>query len=163
MPSFDIVSQIDYQEVLNAINGVQREIGNRYDFKNVKWSLELDKKEKHMIATAESDYALDQIQSSLKDCFVKRKLDTKALDFQTPEKASGNSLRQTIKIKEGIEQEMAKKITKAIKDSKMKVQTSIQGQELRVSGKSKNDLQSTIQLVKDLNLELPLQFINFRD
>ncbi len=163
MPSFDIVSQIDYQEVLNAINGVQREIGNRYDFKNVKWSLELDKKEKHMIATAESDYALDQIQSSLKGCFVKRKLDTKALDFQTPEKASGNSLRQTIKIKEGIEQEMAKKITKAIKDSKMKVQTSIQGQELRVSGKSKNDLQSTIQLVKDLNLELPLQFINFRD
>ena len=163
MPSFDIVSQIDYQEVLNAINGVQREIGNRYDFKNVKWSLELNKKEKHMIATAESDYALDQIQSSLKGCFVKRKLDTKALDFQTPEKASGNSLRQTIKIKEGIEQEMAKKITKAIKDSKMKVQTSIQGQELRVSGKSKNDLQSTIQLVKDLNLELPLQFINFRD
>lgn len=163
MPSFDIVSQIDYQEVLNAINGVQREIGNRYDFKNVKWSLDLDKKEKHMIATAESDYALDQIQSSLKGCFVKRKLDTKALDFQTPEKASGNSLRQTIKIKEGIEQEMAKKITKAIKDSKMKVQTSIQGQELRVSGKSKNDLQSTIQLVKDLNLELPLQFINFRD
>ena len=163
MPSFDIVSQIDYQEVLNAINGVQREIGNRYDFKNVKWSLELDKKEKHMVATAESDYALDQIQSSLKGCFVKRKLDTKALDFQTPEKASGNSLRQTIKIKEGIEQEMAKKITKAIKDSKMKVQASIQGQELRVSGKSKNDLQSTIQLVKDLNLELPLQFINFRD
>lgn len=163
MPSFDIVSQIDYQEVLNAINGVQREIGNRYDFKNVKWSLELDKKEKCMVATAESDYALDQIQSSLKGCFVKRKLDIKALDFQTPEKASGNSLRQTIKIKEGIEQEMAKKITKAIKDSKMKVQTSIQGQELRVSGKSKNDLQSTIQLVKDLNLELPLQFINFRD
>ena len=163
MSSFDIVSQIDYQEVLNAINGVQREIGNRYDFKNVKWSLDLDKKEKHMIATAESDYALDQIQSSLKGCFVKRKLDTKALDFQTPEKASGNSLRQTIKIKEGIEQEIAKKITKAIKDSKMKVQASIQGQELRVSGKSKNDLQSTIQLVKDLNLELPLQFINFRD
>lgn len=163
MPSFDIVSQIDYQEVLNAINGVQREIGNRYDFKNVKWSLELEKKEKQMIATAESEYVLEQIQSSLKGCFVKRKLDTKALEFQTPEKASGNSLRQTIKIKEGIEQEMAKKITKAIKDSKLKVQTSIQGQELRVSGKSKNDLQTTIQLVKDLNLELPLQFINFRD
>lgn len=163
MPSFDIVSQIDYQEVLNAINGVQREIGNRYDFKNVKWSLELEKKEKQMIAAAESEYALEQIQSSLKGCFVKRKLDTKALEFQTPEKASGNSLRQTIKIKEGIEQEMAKKITKAIKDSKLKVQASIQGQELRVSGKSKNDLQATIQLVKDLNLELPLQFINFRD
>ena len=163
MPSFDIVSQIDYQEVLNAINRVQREIGNRYDFKNVKWSLELNKKEKQILATAESDYALEQIQSSLKGCFVKRKLDTRALNFENPEKAGGNTLRQTIKIKEGIEQEIAKKITKAIKDSKMKVQATIQGEELRVSGKSRNDLQDTIQLVKDLNLDLPLQFNNFRD
>lgn len=163
MPSFDVVSQIDFQEVLNAINGVQREIGNRYDFKNVKWSLELDKKEKQLLLNAESDYCLNQIHNSLTGCFVKRKLDPRALDPQTPEKASGNSLRQIIKIKEGIEQEMAKKITKAIKDSKIKVQASIQGQELRVSGKNKDDLQNTIQLIKDLNLPLPLQFINFRD
>lgn len=163
MPSFDIVSQIDYQEVLNAVGGVEREIGNRYDFKNVKWSVELDKKEKQLVINAESDYALDQIHNSLKGCFVKRKLDPRALDFKTPEKASGNSLRQIVKIKEGIEQEFAKKITKAVKDSKIKVQASIQGQELRVSGKSRDDLQQTIQLVKDMNLDLPLQFINFRD
>ena len=163
MPSFDVVSQIDYQEVLNAINGVQREIGNRYDFKNVKWSLDLDKKEKQLVITAESDYALGQIHSSLKGCFSKRKLDPRALDFKDPEKATGNSLRQIVKIKEGIEQEFAKKITKAIKDSKLKVQSSIQGQELRVSGKSRDDLQQTIQLIKDLNLDLPLQYINFRD
>ena len=163
MPSFDVVSQIDYQEVLNAINGVQREIGNRYDFKNVKWSLDLDKKEKQLVIAAESDYALGQIHNSLKGCFSKRGLDPRALDFKDPEKATGNSLRQTVKIKEGIEQEFAKKITKAIKDSKLKVQSSIQGQELRITGKSRDDLQQTIQLIKDLNLDLPLQYINFRD
>ena len=163
MPSFDVVSQIDYQEVLNAINGVQREIGNRYDFKNIKWSLDLDKKEKQLIINAENDYALGQIHNSLNGCFVKRKLDPRALDFKDPEKASGNTLRQIVKIKEGIEQEFAKKITKAIKDSKIKVQSSIQGQELRVNGKSRDDLQQTIQLIKDLNLDIPLQFINFRD
>ncbi len=163
MPSFDVVSQIDYQEVLNAINGVQREIGNRYDFKNVKWSLDLDKKEKQLVITAGSDYTLGQIHNSLKGCFSKRGLDPRALDFKDPEKATGNSLRQTVKIKEGIEQEFAKKITKAIKDSKLKVQSSIQGQELRITGKSRDDLQQTIQLIKDLNLDLPLQYINFRD
>lgn len=163
MPSFDVVSQVDYQEVLNAVNGVQKEIGNRYDFKSVKWSLDLDKKEKQLVIIAESDYCLGQIQISLKACFTRRKLDPRALDFQEPEKASGNSLRQVVKIKEGIEQEMAKKITRAIKDSKIKVQATIQGQELRVSGKKRDDLQETIQLIKDLNLDIPLQFINFRD
>ena len=163
MPSFDIVSSIDYQEVLNAINGVEKEIGNRYDFKNVKWSVELDKKEKTIEINAESDYTLEQIQMSLKGCFNRRKIDPRALDFQTPEKATGNSLRQKVKIKEGIEQEYAKKITKFIKDSKMKIQASIQGQEVRVSGKNRDDLQDAIQAIKDLNLDLPLQFINFRD
>lgn len=163
MPSFDVVSQIDYQEVLNAINGVQREIGNRYDFKNIKWSLDLDKKEKQLIITAENDYCLGQIHNSLKGCFVKRNLDSRALDFKEPEKATGNTLRQTVKIKEGIEQEISKKITKAIKDSKIKVQASIQGQELRINGKNRDDLQEAIQLIKNLNLDLPLQYINFRN
>ncbi len=163
MPSFDVVSQIDYQEVLNAINGVQREIGNRYDFKNVKWSLDLDKKEKQLTITAESDYCLGQIHTSLKGCFTRRGLDSRALDFKEPEKATGNSLRQIVKIKEGIEQEESKKITKAIKDSKLKVQASIQGQELRITGKNRDDLQEAIQLIKNLNLDLPLQYINFRN
>ena len=163
MPSFDVVSQLDYQEALNAVDGVKREIGNRYDFKNVKWSIELDKKEKQILITAESDYTLGQIHISLKGCFTKRGLDSRALDFKDPEKASGNSLRQIVKLKEGIEQEYSKKITKAIKDSKLKVQSSIQGQELRITGKSRDDLQETIKLIKDLNLDLPLQYNNFRD
>ncbi|MDD2839918.1 MAG: YajQ family cyclic di-GMP-binding protein [Rickettsiales bacterium] len=163
MSSFDVVSQIDYQEILNSINGVQKEIGNRYDFKSVKWSLDLDKKEKQLIITAESDYCLGQIQNSLKGCFIRRGLDPRALDFKEPEKAAGNSLKEIVKIKEGIEQEISKKITKAIKDSKIKVQASIQGQELRISGKNRDDLQETIQLIKNLSLDLPLQYINFRD
>jgi len=163
MPSFDVVSKIDYQEILNAINGVHREIGNRYDFKSIKWSLDLDKKEKNITIIAESDYCLDQIVMSLKGCFVKRGLDPRALDFQTPEKASGNSLRQIAKIKEGIEQDVSKKIVKAIKDSKMKVQASIQGEELRITGKSRDDLQNIIQLIKKMEVNIPLQFINFRD
>jgi cyclic-di-GMP-binding protein len=163
MPSFDVVSQIDYQEVLNAINGVQREIGNRYDFKSIKWSLDLDKKEKELLITAENDYCLGQIHISLKGCFTRRGLDSRALDFKEPEKATGNSFRQTVKIKEGIEQETSKKITKAIKDSKLKVQVSIQGQELKVTGKNKDDLQEAIQLITSLNLDLPLQYINFRN
>ena len=163
MPSFDVVSKIDLQEVDNAVNGVNREIGNRYDFKAVKWSIELNKKEKEIVLNAESDYCLEQIQNSLKSCFVKRGLDPISLDFQKEEKASGSSLRQTVKIKEGIDQESAKQITKYFKQSKLKVQASIQGDEVRVSGKSRDDLQTAIQEIKNLNLSLPLQFINFRD
>lgn len=164
MPSFDVVSKIDLQEVDNAVNTVLREIGNRYDFKVVKWSIELDKKEKQITITAESEYCLEQIQSSLKGSFVKRKLDPLSLDFQKEEKASGNTLRQIVKIKEGINQENAKQITKYFKQSKLKVQASIQGDEVRVSSnKSKDDLQEAIQQIKSLNLTIPLQFINFRD
>ena len=163
MPSFDIVSQVDMQEIDNAVNAVLREIGNRYDFKSVKWSLELDKKEKQLVVNAESDYCLEQIEASLKGSLVKRKLDSKILDFKTPEKASGNTLREIVKIKEGVDSENAKKITKAIKDSKMKVQASIQGDEVRVSGKKIDDLQEVIAFVKTMNLPIALQFINFRD
>lgn len=163
MPNFDVVSKIDLQEVDNAVNTVMREIGNRYDFKSVKWSIELDKKEKNITIVAESEYCLEQIQNSLKGSFVKRKLDPLSLDFQKEEKASGNSLRQIVKIKEGIEQDIAKQITKYFKQSKLKVQVSIQGDEVRVSGKSRDDLQTSIQEIKGLNLGIPLQFVNFRD
>lgn len=163
MPSFDVVSKIDLQEVDNAVNGVNREIGNRYDFKTVKWNIELNKKDKEITINAESDYCLEQIQLSLKSCFVKRGLDPVSLDFQKEEKASGLSIRQLIKIKEGIDQESAKKITKYFKQSKLKVQASIQGDEVRISGKSRDDLQAAIQEIKKLDLNLPLQFINFRD
>ena len=116
MPSFDIVSKVEKQEVDNAIHVVTREIGNRYDFKNVQWSIENDKKAEELTIKAPNDYALEQIQNSLKGGFVKRDLDPKALEFKTPEKASGNTLRQIVKIKQGIDQENAKKITKEIKN-----------------------------------------------
>lgn len=163
MPSFDIVSKIDFQEIDNAVNNTTREMGSRYDFKSVIWSIELDKKEKKIEINTESDYCLEQIQASLKGAFVKRKLDPIALDFGNIEKAGGRTLRQFVKIREGIDQENAKKITKFFKQSKLKVQASIQGDEVRISGKSRDDLQQAIQDVKNLGLEIPLQFINFRD
>lgn len=163
MPSFDVVSEIDMQEVDNAVNSTKREIDNRYDFKTVKWSLELDKKEKIITIIAESDYCLEQIKLSLKASFVKRKIDPISLDFQNEEKASGNSIRQIAKLKEGIDQENAKQITKFFKQSKIKLQASINGDKVRISGKSRDDLQEAIQQIKGLKLELPLQFNNFRD
>ncbi|MFC1659059.1 YajQ family cyclic di-GMP-binding protein [Pseudomonadota bacterium] len=163
MPSFDVVSKIDLQEVDNAVNLIMREIGNRYDFKNVKWSIEFDKKETKIIINAESEYCLEQIQGSLKGAFVKRGMEAKALDFCTPEKASGASLRQFVKIKQGVDQDTAKKIVKEIKSKKMKVQVSIQGDEVRVSGKKIDDLQEIISLVKGMNLDIPLQYVNFRN
>ena len=163
MPSFDVVSKVDIQEVSNAVNNTLKEIGNRYDFKNFKWSLELDRKEKKIEINADGDYYLEQIINSLKASFVKRQLDVKSMGFATVEKASGNTLRQKITIKEGIDQDNAKKITKHFKVSKMKVQASIQGDEVRVSGKSRDDLQQSIQEIKGLDIPLALQFINFRD
>ncbi len=163
MPSFDIVSKIDLQEIDNAMNSALRELTNRYDFKGAKFSIELDKKENQITINAEDDYKLGAIRDSLKVFCTKRGIDPKALDFQKEEKASGNSLRQLVKLKNGIEQEVAKKITKQIKDSKMKVQASIKGDEIRVDGKKRDDLQEAINLLRGINYEIPLQFINFRD
>ncbi len=162
MYSFDVVSQVDMQEVDNAINTVMRELINRYDFKSVKWSIELNKKDKQIEISAEGNYYLEQVQNSLKSAFIKRKLDPISLHFNDPEKAGGGTLRQIINIKQGIDQENAKKITKYFKQSKLKVQASIYGDEVRISGRSKDDLQAAIQEVKNMQLDLALQFINFR-
>ena len=163
MPSFDIVSKIDLQEVDNAVNSVLRELGNRYDFKGANFSLELKSKESLIEISAEDDYKLGQIGESLKAFINKRGIDVKALDFTEVQKAGGNSLRQEIKLRNGINQENAKKITKQIKGSKIKVQASIQGDEVRVSGKKRDDLQEAMQLLKTSDYEIPMQFINFRD
>lgn len=163
MPSFDIVSKIDHQEVDNAINSVNRELSNRYDFKGAKFSIELDIKESQITVNAQDKYKLGAISDSIKTFIVKRGLDAKALEFKDPESASGNSLRQLVKVKNGIDQETAKKIVKRIKDSKLKVQTSIRGEEVRIEGKKINDLQDIISLIKSGEFEIPLQFINFRD
>ena len=161
MPSFDIVSKTDMSEIKNAVDGAVREMGSRYDFKGSKSTLEL--KDKDIVINADDDLKLKQVQELLRGYVTRRKLDVSCLDFQKVEKAAGASVRQTVKVKQGVPQEEAKKITKALKDSKMKVQVSIQGDEVRVSGKKRDDLQDAIALVKTLNTDRPLQFVNFRD
>lgn len=162
MPSFDIVCQVDLQEVDNAVNGVLRELTNRYDFKGAKFSLDIDKKENKILIAAQDDYKLNQIQGSLKAHMVKRGIDAKVLEFKKEEAASHNSYRQTVNIKQGIDQESAKEIVKDIKAKKFKVQASIRGEEIRVEGKKRDDLQVVMSDIK-ANFDLPLQFINFRD
>ncbi|HKP25057.1 MAG TPA: YajQ family cyclic di-GMP-binding protein [Dongiaceae bacterium] len=161
MPSFDIVSKTDLSEVDNAVQGVAREIGTRFDFKGSKCTIE--RKEALITVLADDDMKLRQMQELLKGYVVRRKLDASALEFKEPQKASGNALRQEVVVKQGIDQTVGKRIVKEIKDSKLKVQVSIQGDELRVSGKKKDDLQDTIAFVRGLKIEQPLQFVNFRD
>jgi uncharacterized protein YajQ (UPF0234 family) len=163
MPSFDIVSKVDSQEIDNAVNSVMRELTNRYDFKGSIFSIELKAKENLINLTAETEYKLEQIRDSLKVFCVKRGIDAKALDFQKEEKAGGNTLRQEVKLRNGIEQEIAKKIIKQIKDLKLKVQASIKGDEIKIDGKKRDDLQEAIAFLRGATFEVPLQFINFRD
>jgi uncharacterized protein YajQ (UPF0234 family) len=162
MPSFDIVSKIDLQEMDNAVNSVLRELTNRYDFKGVKFSIEFNTKDSLINLAAESDFKLEQIRESLKVFATKRGIDARAFDFQKEEKASGNSVRQEVKLRNGVEQEIAKKIVKQIKDSKLKVQASIRGDEIRVDGKKIDDLQEVMTFLRGSSFEIPLQFINFR-
>lgn len=163
MPSFDVVSKIDLQEVDNAVNSVMREISNRYDFKGAVFTLEFKTKESLIVVTADSEYRLGAIRDSLKVFATKRGVDPRAFDFQTEEKAGGNMMRQEVKLRNGIEQEVAKKITKQIKDAKMKVQASIKGDEVRVDGKKRDDLQEAMTLLRAGSYDIPLQFINFRE
>lgn len=161
MPSFDIVSKTDMAEVDNALAGITREVAQRFDFKGAKCSVE--RKDETITVLADDDAKLKQMHELLKVHFTRRNVDPKALDYKTVEKASGNSVRQVVIVKQGIDKELAKILVKAIKDSKIKVQASIQGDELRVSGKKRDELQDTIALVRGLEVELPLQFVNFRD
>lgn len=161
MPSFDIVSRTELPEVDNAINGAMREIGTRYDFKGSNCSI--DRTGEVIVIKAEDDMKLRQAQELLRGYLARRKVDVGAFDFGKAEPAAGNTLRQTVTIKQGIDRELAQKIVKAIKDSKLKVQVAIQGPELRVSGKKRDDLQEAIALIKRLGITHPLQYVNFRD
>lgn len=161
MPSFDVVSETNMQEVDNALNSAKRELGNRYDFKGSKSTFESDKDS--ITILADDDMKLKAMTEMLKTYMTRRNVDVKCLDFGKPEMASGNMTRVAIKIKKGIDQDNAKKITKAIKDNGLKIQASIQGEQVRVTGKKKDDLQEAITFIKQLPIELPLQFVNFRD
>jgi uncharacterized protein YajQ (UPF0234 family) len=161
MPSFDIVSKTEIAEVDNALDGVRREIGTRYDFKGSKSSLE--RTENAITILADDTMRLKHIQELVKGYFVRRKLDPGALEFKPEERAGGDMLRQAVIVKQGIDRDLARTIVKAIKDSKLKVQAAIQGDELRITGKKRDDLQDAIALVRGLKIEQPLQYLNFRD
>lgn len=161
MPSFDVVSKTDMNEVDNAVNGVQRETQQRFDLKGSKCSIE--RNDNALLITADDKLKLSQMHDLLQTYFARRKVDAKALEFKTPEDATGQSLRQTVVIRQGIDGDLARRIVKAVKGAKIKVQMAVQGDELRVSGKKRDDLQDTIAFIKDMDVDQPLQYINFRD
>jgi uncharacterized protein YajQ (UPF0234 family) len=161
MPTFDIVSKTDLSEVDNALHGMVREIGQRFDFKGSKCTIE--RLENVLTVNADDALKLKQMHELLKTHLTRRKLDAGALEFKEPEKATGNTVRQTVIVRQGVAADLAKRIVREIKDGKLKVQVAIQGDELRVSGKKRDDLQAAIQLVRGLKIEQPLQYVNFRD
>ena len=161
--SFDIVSEIDWQEVSNAVDQAQREIGTRYDFKGTSAGFEYEKREQPMTITGDHDGQLEAVRRVLIEKLIKRGVEPSVMDPQTPEKASGGTLRQEIKWKNGIDRDTAKLITKRIKDLKLKVNASVQGDTVRVGGAKKDELQAVIaELRSNPPAEIPLQFTNYR-
>ncbi len=161
MPSFDIVSKIDLSEVDNALANLDREITQRYDFKGSNCKIE--RTEYELTIKADDDMKLRQLHELLQGHLTRRKIDAGVLDYAEPERAAGQSMRQIVRIREGIDRDLAKMVVKEIKAGKLKVQVAIQGDELRVTGKKRDDLQAVMQQVKALDLDQPLQFVNFRD
>jgi hypothetical protein len=161
VPSFDIVSRIELAEVDNAIAGMSREIATRFDFKGSKATIE--RKEGEIMLVADDDLKLKQMHELLKVHLTRRKVESGALDFKTPEKAAGNTVRQTIALRQGIDTDLARRLVREIKDSKLKLQAAVQGAELRVTGKQRDELQAAIVLIRGLKIEQPLQYVNFRE
>ena len=162
MPSFDIVSRIDLQEVNNAVNITTKAILTRYDFRNSKTEIGLDKKEKKIHVTTEDDMKMRAIQDALIENLVKRKVDRRCLDPKTAEPAAHGMIRREIAIKEGVDSDNARNIVKMIKDKKLKVQAAIQDGQVRVTGKKIDDLQEVIQMLRGAKIEIPLQFVNMQ-
>jgi len=160
MPSFDIVSEVDTHEVTNAVDQANREIQNRFDFKGVTASFEVDGDTINVVAEAE--FQLQQMIDVLRAKLVNRKVDPDAMDPQKVEQ-NGMQSRQKVIMRQGLDQDAAKKITKVIKESKLKVQTQTQGEQVRVTGKKRDDLQQVMALMRESNIGLPLQYKNFRD
>lgn len=161
MPSFDVVSRVDHQEIDNAIGNAIREITTRYDFKGSNTSIE--KKDNSIVVLTDDEMKAGQVNDMLVTHFVRRKVDPLCLKKKELEKAGGNKIKQIYDLIEGIDQSICKKLIADVKSSKIKVQVKINGNELRVDGKKKDDLQSVIQLIESSNIGIPIQFINFRD
>ena len=161
MPSFDIVCEMDMQEMDNAVNQVKKEITTRYDFKHSKASIELDDGKITLVGDDVNN--LNTVAEILRAKMVRRKLEAKSLEYGEIENASGDTRRQIVSIKQGVDKESAKKIVKQIKQEKLKVQASIQGEQVRVTGKKRDDLQSAMAVVRAMDVDRPLNFTNFRD
>ena len=160
MPSFDVVSEVDHHELSNAVDQMNREISNRFDFKGSNARVEL--KEQVMNLEADNEFQIKQMHDIIYKKLASRGIDTACLD-QGKIEERGMRAYQTITVREGVDKELAKKIVKMIKDTKMKVQAAIQGEQVRVTGKKRDDLQAVIEMLKGADIDLPLQFNNFRD
>src|ERR1700752_281786 len=163
MPSFDIVSEVNHVEIRNAVDQCNKEISNRFDFKGSDARVEIVEKDKTLVVFADDEFKLRQVRDVMTGKLAKRGVDIRALEPGKVEPVSGNKVKETIKVREGVEMERAKNLVKLIKDSKLKVQASIQGDAVRVSGAKKDILQDTIALVRKSVTDIPLQFKNFRD
>jgi len=165
MPSFDIVSEVNHVEIKNAVDQCNKEVTNRFDFKGSDARVEIqdEGKQKILMVFADDNFKLGQVKDVLTGKLSKRAIDVRSLDPGTIEKTTGDTVKQPLKIKEGVEQELAKKIVKLLKENKLKAQGSIQGDIVRVTGPKKDTLQEVITLVKRTITDVPLQFKNFRD
>ncbi len=161
MPSFDIVSEVDKQEVKNALEQANKEIANRFDFKGS--DARVEQKELELTAFADNEFKLGQVLDVLRNRMSKRNIDVRSLELADIERISGDKVKRKVTVKTGVAQEKSKQIVKLLKEAKLKVQGSIQGEAVRVSGAKKDDLQAAIQLVRKSITDLPVQFINFRD
>ncbi len=160
--SFDIVSKIEMQEVKNAIDQAMKEVAQRFDFKGSKSDVKLEEKNNEIIVSSDDEYKLQSLIDILQAKLVKRGISLKALTYGKIETALGSTVRQSIKLQQGIPSDKAKEIVKAIKETKLKVQSQIQGDQLRVSGKNRDDLQSVIKLLRESDFGIDMQFINYR-
>ena len=160
--SFDIVSELNLQEMDNAVNQAQKEVGTRYDFKGTSASIEFNRKDKELTLTADGESQLEAVRKVVVEKMVKRGVDPKSMDPQKLEQATHKTLRQKVKLKDGIDKDTAKAIQKQIKELKLKVQASIQGEALRVSSSKKDDLQAVIAHLRAHPPEIPIQFTNYR-
>ncbi|WP_395338986.1 YajQ family cyclic di-GMP-binding protein [Ningiella sp. W23] len=160
MPSFDVVSELNTVDISNAVDNANRELSTRFDFRGVNASFEY--KDETVVMSAEGDFQLKQMQDMLRNACSKRNVDTRAMNVQAIQR-SGKTHKQVIDFKQGIDQELGKRMVKLIKEKKLKVQTAIQGDQLRVTGKKRDDLQSVMAMLKAEDLPQPIQFTNFRD
>jgi cyclic-di-GMP-binding protein len=162
MPSFDVVSQLNLQEVDNALNQARKEVAQRYDFKDTRTIIDWDKKENISVESAD-EFKVKAVDDVLREKLARRQVPLKAVDFGAIEPGPGGRAKQEIKLKQGIDADRARDLVKVVKDLKLKVQAQIMGDQVRVSGKKRDDLQAAIQAIRARDIDLPLQFVNFRE